>query len=117
LTNVSTANILRQSEEDGLTYIAEYLARKHQKEFPELGCYSYKNEPINLHSYSMPSWVQSLSFGGLTQPSNSWLESVKILEKYFKRLHKNSFKFKNNIITLTAEFLMKKVPEVHKTLI
>jgi hypothetical protein len=49
--------------------------------------------------------------------SNSWLESVKILEKYFKRLHKNSFKFKNNIITLTAEFLMKKVPEVHKTLI
>jgi hypothetical protein len=54
LTNVSTA-ILMQSEEDGLTYIAGYLAKKHQKKFLELGCYTYKKERINLHSYRMPS--------------------------------------------------------------
>lgn len=82
------------SENDGLMYVAGFLARKFQAKYPTLGTYTYKNEPQELHTYSVPSWVQSLSFGGLTEPSNSWANNVQLMNKYFIKYHKDSFKTK-----------------------
>lgn len=104
-------------EKDGLIYIAGYLARKHQKEFPELGTYTYKNEAKNLHSYAMPSWVQSLSFGGLTEPSSSWKSDVERLDKWFVKIHKEKFKIKTKIVNRTTNFISKKEPLLAKKLI
>jgi hypothetical protein len=71
-----TYNII--SENDGLVYLLGYLAKKHLKENPEFGCYTHQsNESLNLHSYVLPSWIQSLSFGGLIPPSQICITKVK----------------------------------------
>lgn len=107
-----SASLNKICEKDGLVYIAGFLARKHHKEFPELGSYTYENEAKNMHSYAMPSWVQSLSFGGLTEPSLSWKENVEKMDKWFIKLHRNNFKFKTNIVKRTSHFIFRKVSNI-----
>lgn len=46
---------LPETTDDALEYIAGYLAKKHKKDHPELGNYTYKL--VNEHSYVVPSWV------------------------------------------------------------
>jgi hypothetical protein len=73
-----TPNIQHISENDGLVYLLDYLAKKHLKENPEFGCYTHQsNESLNLHSYVLPSWIQSLSFGGLIPPSQICITKVR----------------------------------------
>lgn len=104
-------------EDDGLIYIAGYLARKLRKEFPELGVYTYENESKTMHSYAMPSCVQSLSFGGLTEPSISWQKDVERLNKWFTKIHKGNFKLKKNIVKKTTHMISKKEPLIAKQII
>ena len=40
------------------------------------------------HNYGMPGWIQHLSFGGLTEPSDKWLLQAKECERIFSRFHK-----------------------------
>lgn len=110
-------NIVPNSERDGLFYIAGYLAKKHREEFPEIGCYTYALDKENIHSYSMPSWVQSLSFGGLIQPSEEWAENVQILEKYFKKFHNATFKKCKHIVKRTTAYLCKHNANLPKKLV
>lgn len=37
----------------------------------------------------MPEWIQHLSAGGLTVPSDDLVKKLKILEKLFNNFHKN----------------------------
>lgn len=108
-----------ESEKDGLAYIAGYLAKKHRDSHPDLGKYTYTlNESINQHNYShFPSWIQNLSFGGLIQPSDEWLDHVTKMDKYFQKFHKDTFYFKKNIIKKTAEYILSKVKDVPKELV
>ena len=100
------------SENDGLLYVAGYLARKFQTKYSTLGSYTYQNEPRELHTYSMPSWVQSLSFGGLTEPSDSWAKNVEVMNKFFIKYHKETFKAKKNIVKNTVKYISKKCTQL-----
>lgn len=94
-----------------------FLAKKHIKEFPELACYTRDNEPPNKHSYSIPSWVQSLSFGGLMDPSEEWYQSVLNMDKHFTDIHKTGFAFKTKIIEHTTSLITKEIKNVPEILI
>lgn len=97
-----------QAESDGLIYIAGYLARKFKDKYPDLGSYTHEIEKKEMHTYSMPSWVQSLSFGGLTEPSTSWKNNVFRMDKYFVKYHKDTFREKQNIMKNTVIYISKK---------
>jgi hypothetical protein len=47
----------------------------------------YVEENKNEHSYclprNVPSWIRHLSFGGLIQPLEEFLEHVQLMEKIF----------------------------------
>lgn len=85
-----------------------------------MGKYTHEGiaEVINLHSYShFPSWIQNLSFGGLIQPSDKWLDQVSKMDKYFLKLHNDNFSFKKNIVRETTKYRVGKVNDVPKELI
>lgn len=115
----SKDNLKEESEKDGLAYIAGYLAKKLKEKHPELGKYTYQiNEGINMHSYGhFPSWIKNLSFGGLIQPSDEWLDQVQRMDKYFVKLHKDNFKFKKHIIKRTTRYISTKVTDVQNELV
>jgi len=76
-------NLPTTNEEDGFIYLCGWLARKFKNKYPHLGCYTKDKKPD--HSYSTPSWVQHLSFGGLTKPSTDWVKQANIFETLFKK--------------------------------
>lgn len=116
-TSQFTSNIEKMSESDGLMYVAGYLARKHRDQFPDLGSYTYKEDSKNIHSYSMPSWVQQLSFGGLTQPSEEWMKNVEKMETFFNKFHKGTLRTGKNIVIRTHKYISKKCPNVPQILV
>jgi len=66
----ATNNLQNNSEEDGFIYLCGWIARKFKNKYPYLGNYTKDTKPD--HSYSTPSWLQHLSFGGLTEPTTDW---------------------------------------------
>lgn len=104
LSNLSQNEaIKRNSENDGLEYLAGYIAKKF-KNTHNLGYCTYKN--TNEHCYAIPNWLQHLSFGGLIQPSKQWMKQVHIMEKKFNQFHgKTSIKSGQNIVKRTTNFL------------
>lgn len=108
----STSNPTTQlSEQDGLSYIAGYIAKKFREEHPHLGDYTYKKKAE--HDYGIPSWIQHLSFGGLTEPSETWMTSFSAIERLFVEYHgKTGFKKERNVIKRTALYISKVVKDV-----
>lgn len=65
-----------------------------------------KNKPD--HSYTTPSWVQHLSFGGLTEPPADWVKQAQIFETLFKKFHKEKMYTNSNIIQRLTKLIKKK---------
>lgn len=80
--NVTVDSQINISEEDGFQYLAGWIAKKFKNEFPEL-CSLTKNN--TEHQYILPNWLDHLSFGGLINPSEKWMEVVHFIEKKFNK--------------------------------
>jgi len=89
-------NFETPNEEDGFIYLCGWLARKFKSKYPHLGNYTKDNKPD--HSYSAPSWLQHLSYGGLTEPTATWVEKAKVFENMFKKFHKDKINPDANIV-------------------
>lgn len=68
--------------EEGIIYFAGYLAFKFRKDYPQLG-----SPTAWLPTPELSPWLESLSRGGLCQPSNSFIAQVKKMEKIFNKMH------------------------------
>jgi hypothetical protein len=97
----------RASESDELIYLPGFLAKQNLTKHPYLGTFTHTTKDLTFHTYAMPSWLQSLSFGGLIEPSSEWLSRVKIMEKYYQKYHKQQFQEGKNIIKRTTEYTKK----------
>lgn len=54
------------------------------------------------HSYSTPSWLQHLSYGGLTELTANRVEKAKVFENTFKKFHMDKINpDANNVKRLT----------------
>lgn len=71
------------AEEEAISYIAGYVAYKVREEDPTLGTMT-KDLPPNLQN---DSWIEMLSYAGLTVPTDSWKNTVNDFEKVFESLH------------------------------
>lgn len=106
-TTSSASRSGRASVSDGLIYLAGFLAKQNLTKRPYLVTFTHTTKDLTFHA--MPSWLQSLSFDGLIEPSSEWLSQVKIMEKYFQKYHKKQFQEGKNIIKRTTEYITKKM--------
>lgn len=77
-------SIKEEASQDGLDYLAGWIAKKFKARYPELGKFTTHKE-VNEEAHCLPSWIAHLSFGGLVVPSEMWkmqvmkMENLKIL--------------------------------------
>lgn len=103
------------NEEDGFKYLCGWLAIKFKNKYPHLGNYTKDIKPE--HSYSMPSWVHHLSFGGLTEPTDYWVMQAKQFENIFKKFHKEKVDPNSNIVKRLSHLIKKKYCDIPEDLI
>ncbi|KAL5245876.1 hypothetical protein ACI65C_013284 [Semiaphis heraclei] len=108
-------NLQTTNEEDGFIYLCGWLARKFKNKYPHLGNYT-KDKKLE-HSYSMPSWVHHLSFGGLTEPTDYWVMQAKQFENIFKKFHKEKVDPNSNIVKRLSNLIKKKFCDIPDDLI
>jgi hypothetical protein len=104
-TTSSASRSGRASESDELIYLPGFLAKQNLTKRPYLVTFTHTTKDLTFHA--MPSWLQSLSFDGLIEPSSEWLSQVKIMEKYYQKYHKQQFQEGKNIIKRTTEYTKK----------
>lgn len=96
------------AEENGFSYVAGWIAKKFKNEFPQLGSLTTNYKYIE-HQYSLPTWLNHLSFGGLTSPSDEWMQVVTSMEKKFNKYNgKYQLSKKPNISTILTNKICKK---------
>ena len=70
----------------GLSYVMGFIARKFAKEFPDLGSKT-GHLPYDPYFYTQSHWIFHLSEGGLTAPSDQFLNDGKEFERLFNEFH------------------------------
>jgi hypothetical protein len=95
-----------ETTDDALEYIAGYLGKKYKTGLPNLGDYTYKMSTD--HYYSIPSWVQQLSYGGLIKPSEQFSKKVKKWNLYFQSYHGESLRKGQGVVQNLAKKIFKR---------
>lgn len=97
-------NDVRQAENDGL----EYLAKVNKEGYAWMGTYTYQLK--QSQHLVVPSWVISLSRGGLIEPTDQWLQIVQKMNTYFENYH-NNLKFRRNtrVTSRLTKIILKKL--------
>lgn len=74
--------------EDAIEYLAGWVAKKYKQKFPELGSTTttFNSSNVRDHNYLLPSWIEHLSYGGLTMPSISFKNQISRVERIFKKI-------------------------------
>jgi len=103
----SLPSVPDQIEDDGVEYLSGYVAWKLRQKYPELGnktrTLAAALGPMEDHQMLLkPTFVEALSYHGLTKPSPNWLRATKKIHKLFDKYHpENGFK--------TGKFLIKRL--------
>ncbi|CAI6372057.1 unnamed protein product [Macrosiphum euphorbiae] len=101
-----TENII---EEDGIEYLAGWVARKYKRDFPDLAEVQHTHTDYNY--LEMPSCLSHLSFGGLSIPSSNWLSMVRKIEKMLSLLLSkySVFKSKNILSSRLSRMIFRRL--------
>lgn len=100
-------NVTEGCEKDGLRYLAGFIAKKFIKKYPHLGKFtqphicSNPTQPSSTMNFNSvpPSWLQTISFGSLLDPSDDFFEKILCFESHFKKFHKNNkINLKPNVV-------------------
>ena len=96
-------NVKSLIEEEGLKYIAGYVAYKYRLKYPHLGCQT-KKMSIKLDN---SDWLHAISDGHLLYPSESLIKTANIINKEFINFH-GSESLRNNT------FIFQRLPKLVK---
>lgn len=106
------------TEKDGHIYLSGWICRKFRTKYPFLGNYTYqRKESPDLIDYNFceNNIVQTLSHGGLMEPSKEWLRQSLKLEQHFLKCHKDgTFRYKENVSRRLTKYGVLKYPEFPK---
>lgn len=109
------------TEDDGFEYLVGAMCRKYKNQFPFLGSFTYQTPGIGSlldHDYAFPtSYVQHLSLGGLTKPSEMWMNQAAMLEKSFKNFHGLAASNTKNVCQKLSQMLKVKYPHIPSVLV
>ena len=96
---------------EALKYIAGYVAFKLRHPEPQLGTISSRVLP---DSEPCSSWIQTLTCGGLRQPTHSWFETVQLLESEFRKFHGSGLRKDSGIIRKLTATLSQTISDAPK---
>lgn len=89
-----------------LIYIWGYVAAKYRKKFPHLGDFSKNMLETSNTDYQ---WINTVSNGFLTCPSEILIKAGDIVEKHFLSVHGNKISFKKFIFTEVTNLAYKDI--------
>jgi len=95
---------------EGLSYIAGFIAARLKNDFPELGQKTSEACPYQQTNYP---WLTALSRGGLTQPSTEFFNMIKQFENIFLQFHGPTLSKESNVIKNFQKVLLQKFPSLH----
>lgn len=95
-------------EVEGFHYLCGWIAKKFKNKYPHFG--TYTGASTSHHNYAIPSasWLQHLSFGGLTEPSSELVEQLKKADKVFCKFHKDGIREEKGVVKLVVSKSLKK---------
>ncbi len=96
---------------EALKYLAGYVAHKFKDRYPELSQQGSVDPPISC------PWIDTYSYGGLTKPSQEWLEQYERIEGEFNNFHGNGIQKDAQIIEKFGKHLVIKFPTVSKDIL
>ena len=99
------ASLIPAKDSQALHYVAGYVVFKLAGKVSYLGY-----NPI--HDSGSSSWISRITFGGLMEPTSSWLEDARKLEAEFLEHHGNGIRRGDNIINALISALQK-YPQMH----
>jgi len=74
-----------------MEYLAGWVAKKYRLQFPELGLTTTQYNAAqneNSHDYTLPSWMNHLSYGGLIVPSYNFKTHIFRIERLLNKITK-----------------------------
>jgi hypothetical protein len=101
-------------EDEGLKYVAGYVAHCFLKERPDLG---EKTTDISAFTKYTSPWISALSRGGLVVPSEEFVAKVYEMEKIFICLHKDNVSLQRNVVKNFHALLLSKFPDLPSALL
>ena len=90
---------------EALKYVAGYVAFKVRREHPELGTPTGQTDQ---EPTVCSRWIQTLSRGGLRQPSLVWFQTVQSLEREFRSYHGTGLRKEPGVIKTLVMTLVNK---------
>ncbi|XP_021708741.1 uncharacterized protein LOC110679096 [Aedes aegypti] len=97
--SLPTDILLSDQEYDGFVYLLGWVAHKLKTTHPELGSPTSKCNPQHL-----PLYLANLSYGGLTSPTNEFIEMGYQLEQVFISTNgRAGFESKTNVVQKTVD--------------
>ena len=98
---------------EALKMIAGYIAFKHKDQFPDLSQEEFLQSPEE----SKFQWIEHLSRGGLTKPSDSWMKKIMEFENIFSSLHGTDFCKEGNVIKKLQSRIYRLHPDIDMSVI
>lgn len=106
------------TEKDGHVYLSGSICRKFRAKYPFLGNYTFQRKALphlTDYNYCEDNIVQTLSHGGLMEPSKEWLAQSLKLEQHFLKCHKDgTFRYKQNVSRRLTKLCVLKYPDFPK---
>lgn len=97
-------------QQDGLSYISGWMAKKLRSKYPHFGDFTYKKKNHD------GSWISELSGGGLTEPTLEYESLVIKMENMFQNSFSNGLPttigIKKSLITKLKENIKEVLVEV-----
>lgn len=107
LNEINTAEGKCWAEEEAINYVAGYIAHKVKDKDPNLG------EITKNITYENETWIATLSYGGLTEPTKEWKAIVRNFEEEFVQMHGHSLDRGKYVISRLKNQLGKKYSDVY----
>jgi len=105
---------ISQCENEGIKYVAGYVAHFFLKDHPELG---QRSAEIPVLKKNTAPWISVLSRGGLVVPSENFMSQIYEMEKVFRLIHKDSISLQPKVISNFHKILVKKFPSLPRNLL
>lgn len=95
--------------QEGLKYIAGYVAHRFRDKYTNLGTLTKELTFIK----DEPDWLPFISRGKLLYPSDELMEVARTIEAEFNKFHGNSLSYEKFIFSKLASKTMEKLPHIN----
>lgn len=100
-----------EMQENAIEYLAGWIAKKYRLQFPELGSTTTQCDSVQKqgHDYTIPTWVNHLSYGGLIVPSLEFKNTTLRIERLFNKITKYKIPKGAGVLKLLTKKILRRM--------